>query len=73
MKQWGGVLFIDEAYSLSRESGHTDYGEESIEIILQSMDNQRGKFSVIVAGYTNKMIEFLTSNPGFEITLRQYY
>jgi SpoVK/Ycf46/Vps4 family AAA+-type ATPase len=60
----GGVLFIDEAYSLA--GGGNDFGAEAIEIILKRMEDLRGKFVVIVAGYTNKMHIFLESNPGLK-------
>lgn len=60
----GGVLFIDEAYSLA--GGGNDFGAEAIEIILKRMEDFRGKFVVIVAGYTNKMNVFLESNPGLK-------
>ncbi len=60
----GGVLFIDEAYALA--GGGNDFGAEAIEIILKRMEDFRGKFVVIVAGYTNKMNTFLESNPGLK-------
>lgn len=60
----GGVLFIDEAYALA--GGGNDFGAEAIEIILKRMEDFRGKFVVIVAGYTNKMNVFLESNPGLK-------
>lgn len=60
----GGVLFIDEAYALAG-SGN-DFGAEAIEIILKRMEDFRGKFVVIVAGYTNNMKVFLESNPGLK-------
>ncbi|MBX7044601.1 MAG: AAA family ATPase [Ignavibacteria bacterium] len=60
----GGVLFIDEAYALS--SGGSDFGAEAIEIILKRMEDLRGKFVVIVAGYTKNMQVFLESNPGLK-------
>ncbi|OYU97780.1 MAG: AAA family ATPase [Bacteroidetes bacterium B1(2017)] len=62
-KAQGGVLFIDEAYSLS-EGGENDFGKEAIETILKKMEDNRGDFIVIVAGYTDNMKDFLQSNPG---------
>ena len=62
-KAMGGVLFIDEAYSLS-EGGENDFGKEAIETILKRMEDNRGDFIVIVAGYTENMKSFLESNPG---------
>ena len=62
----GGVLFIDEAYSLTRGMDGVDYGPEAIEIILQAIENHRGKFALITAGYTEEMVEFIRSNPGLK-------
>jgi SpoVK/Ycf46/Vps4 family AAA+-type ATPase len=62
-KAMGGVLFIDEAYALS-EGGENDFGKEAIETILKKMEDNRGEFVVIVAGYTENMKRFLESNPG---------
>jgi len=59
----GGVLFIDEAYSLA-EGSQNSYGGEAIEVILKNMEDMRGEFAVIVAGYPDKMNDFLNSNPG---------
>ena len=60
----GGVLFIDEAYYLYRPENERDYGQESIEILLQMMENQRDDLVVILAGYKNRMETFFRSNPG---------
>lgn len=64
-KAMGGVLFIDEAYSLS-EGGENDFGKEAIETILKRMEDNRGDFIVIVAGYTDNMKKFIESNPGLK-------
>jgi probable Rubsico expression protein CbbX len=61
----GGVLFIDEAYYLSRPENERDYGQESIEILLQVMENHRTDLVVILAGYPDRMETFFASNPGF--------
>jgi len=63
-KAMGGVLFIDEAYYLYRPENERDYGQESIEILLQVMENQRDDLVVILAGYKNRMDTFFRSNPG---------
>lgn len=67
----GGVLFIDEAYSLNVDG--RDYGSEAIETLLTFMEKYRGQFAVVVAGYPDKMMDFLGSNPGlksrFDLTL----
>lgn len=60
----GGVLFIDEAYYLYREDNERDYGQETIEILLQVMENQREDLVVILAGYKDRMDSFFVSNPG---------
>lgn len=60
----GGVLFIDEAYSLHVDG--RDYGTEAIETLLTFMEANRGEFAVVVAGYPDKMVEFLQSNPGLK-------
>jgi probable Rubsico expression protein CbbX len=60
----GGVLFIDEAYYLYRQDNERDYGQESIEILLQVMENNRDDLVVILAGYADRMDDFFKSNPG---------
>lgn len=60
----GGVLFIDEAYSLSPRHDHYDYGREAIETLLTFMEENREDFAVIVAGYPEEMGTFIASNPG---------
>jgi probable Rubsico expression protein CbbX len=60
----GGVLFIDEAYYLYRADNERDYGQESIEILLQVMENRRDDLVVILAGYKDRMDAFFQSNPG---------
>lgn len=63
-KAMGGVLFIDEAYYLYRPENERDYGQESIEILLQVMENNRDDLVVILAGYKDRMDTFFQSNPG---------
>ena len=62
----GGILFIDEAYALANKGGGNDFGQEAIQVILKRMEDQRGKFGVIVAGYTENIHMFIESNPGFK-------
>ena len=61
-KALGGILFIDEAYTLS--DGGDQYGKEAIDTLMKRMEDDRGKFVVIAAGYKDKMEEFLQMNPG---------
>ncbi|MET7606617.1 AAA family ATPase [Streptomyces avermitilis] len=58
-----GVLLIDEAYRLSDQGGR-GFGQEAVDTLLSRMENDRGRFVLIVAGYPDKMEEFLSSNPG---------
>jgi probable Rubsico expression protein CbbX len=63
-KAMGGVLFIDEAYYLYRPENERDYGQEAIEILLQTMEDYRDDLVVILAGYKDRMDTFFRSNPG---------
>jgi len=63
-KAMGGTLFIDEAYYLYKPENERDYGAESIEILLQTMENNRDDLVVILAGYKDRMDMFFHSNPG---------
>jgi probable Rubsico expression protein CbbX len=60
----GGVLFIDEAYTLFRAEDSKDYGQECVDILMQVMENERDKLVVILAGYKDRMDHFFESNPG---------
>ena len=63
-KAMGGVLYIDEAYSLAY-GGEKDFGREVIAELLKAMEDRRGEFVVILAGYTNEMLNLFNINPGF--------
>jgi len=68
-KAKGGVLFIDEAYSISsylQDGGGVDYGSECIATLLKGMEDNRDNLCVILAGYTNEMKQMMSVNPGFE-------
>lgn len=69
----GGILFIDEAYSLKREKSGADFGQEAIDIILKRMEDHKGKFFVIAAGYPNQMKLFLDSNPGLKSRFTHHF
>ena len=65
-KAYGGVLFIDEAYSLTSNIGKTsgDFGDEAIQTILKRMEDHRGEFYIFATGYPDNMEAFLKANPG---------
>ncbi len=68
----GGVLFIDEAYSLT-SGGMNDFGTEAIEILLKRMEDQRGNLVVVVAGYPDEMEGFIQTNPGLQSRFNRYF
>ena len=72
-KALGGVLFIDEAYSLVNQDSPNDFGQEAIEVLLKNMEDHRKDLIVIVAGYTELMEKFIHSNPGLESRFNKYF
>lgn len=67
---YGGVLFIDEAYALMDSSDNS--GEQVIATLIKQMEDQRGKFVLIIAGYTGEMKLLIAKNPGFESRIKDY-
>lgn len=66
----GGILFIDEAYTL-RQGDNDAFGSEAIDTLLKRLEDDRGKFVCIVAGYTDQMHDFIESNPGLKSRFTQ--
>lgn len=67
----GGVLFIDEAYTLTNAEGE-DFGQEAVDTILKRMEDNRADLIVIVAGYTDEMKDFINSNPGLKSRFNKF-
>lgn len=68
----GGTLFIDEAYSLAT-GGENDFGKEAIATLIKEMEDNKGKFSVILAGYQADMNTLLNANEGFRSRIKHYF
>ena len=67
----GGILFIDEAYTLNQKD--ESFGQEAIDTILKAMEDHRDEFVVIVAGYTQLMKDFVESNPGLKSRFNKFF
>ncbi len=69
----GGVLFIDEAYSLAGDMSGKDFGNEAVEVLLKRMEDHRKDLVVITAGYPDEMELFIKSNPGLQSRFNRYF
>lgn len=72
-KAIGGILFIDEAYSLTSNNDSSDYGNEAIDTLVKLMEDNRNDLVVIVAGYNDEMHNFIDSNPGLSSRFNRYF
>ena len=71
-KARGGILFIDEAYTLTPKNVSVDFGQEAVDTLLKAMEDYREDFIVIVAGYPDLMKHFIKSNPGLQSRFNTY-
>lgn len=69
----GGVVFIDEAYSLTQNVLGNDFGSEAVNTIIKRMEDNRDDLAVVVAGYTEPMQVFIESNPGLRSRFNRYF
>ena len=70
---FGGMLFIDEAYSLVKDGDSSDFGKEALDTLLKRLEDDRGKFVCIIAGYTDEINKFVEVNPGLKSRFTKFF